>query len=37
MSYFRQDFCNVINDRRKERRRVEELKHLAANGVRSSR
>lgn len=37
MSYFRNDFCSIINERRKERRRVEDLKRLAANGVRSSR
>lgn len=37
MSYFRQDFCTIINERRKERRRVEELRLLAASGVRSTR
>lgn len=37
MSYFRHDFCAIINERRKDRRRAEELKLMAANGVRSSR
>lgn len=37
LASFRTDFNRAIEDRRRERDRVEELKRQAGNGVRSSR